>query len=223
VNSDKIKEILSRIPIGTLALLYAGYLGYDYWSFTHDESSPLLQKQSQIESAKTDNAKLQVKVKQGQDFLKSLEAKKAELRKLAGDLEAMKGTLPEALDVPEFMKTTLTEARKVGLTVVSLKPTEGKNFEFYAEQPFEFAFRGVYVQLMVFLERMANIQRIARVDDFDIKPLSPGASRYVELEGTVNIRAYRYLNSKADELARERAKDAASSAIPKPMPPKEHG
>jgi len=193
MNSDRLKEILNKIPFSVLLLAYIGYLGFDYQTFTTDPASPLVSKQGQVESIKADTQKLQSKLKEANEFLASLEGKKLEIRKLAQELEEVKDALSENLDIPEFMKTAVTEATKVGLRVVSIKPTESTKHEFYAEQAFEMTFSGVYVQLLVFLERMSNVQKIVRVDNFAIRPRGSASSKYVELEGIVELKVYRYL------------------------------
>lgn len=200
MNQERLKEILHKIPWTGIAAVIALYMGYDYYWFTTDAASPLVQKQAQIVTITEENEKLKTKIKQANDFLKSLDAKKAELRALHQQLQDMKGTLSETLDVPDFMKTTITEAKKVGLAVLSLKPTESAKKEYYAEQAFDLAFKGVFVQLVVFFDRVANLQKIVRVENFALKPVSSSLSRYVELEGVVQLKVYRYIGSKADTL-----------------------
>ena len=89
-----------------------------------------------------------------------------------------------------------------------LEPGMPKTVEFYVQQPFVMAFKGVYIQLMVFLERMSNVQKIVRVDSFSMKPVSSSRSRYVEIEGVVELKAYRYLASAADALGRAEVQQA---------------
>jgi Tfp pilus assembly protein PilO len=121
--------------------------------------------------------------------------------------------LSENLDLPEFMKTVLTEARRVGLFVVSLRPAGSTEKEYYGEHVFDFAFRGVFVQMMLFLDHMANVQKIVRVDNFNIRPRGSTSGRYVEIDGTVQLKAYRYIASKADSLGRD-AEAAKPAAVP---------
>src|SRR5205823_12664401 len=91
---------------------------------------------------------------------------------------------------------------RVGLQVNGIKPLEPRKSEYYVEQPFELNFRAVYAQLYVFLQRLSTVERIARVDDFDIHPAGPSSAPYVELTGTIEIKTYKYIGSKADELAK---------------------
>jgi Tfp pilus assembly protein PilO len=98
------------------------------------------------------------------------------------------------------MKTILTEAKRVGLNVFSIKPAAITQSDYYEEHPFDLGFRGVYVQLVVFLEHLSSLQNIARVDSLEIHPVGNSASKYVELEGTVQIKTYKYLGTKADTV-----------------------
>jgi Tfp pilus assembly protein PilO len=215
MNTDKIKEILDKIPTGVLLVLALGYIGWGYYDFTTSPESPLQTKASAIVTAKEENEKLQKKIDDGKSFLKSLDAKKTELRKLAADLDMMKGTLTETIDVGDFDIATRNEAKRVGLTILKFQPAQAeKSQEFYAEKSFDYTFRGVYVQLLVFFERMSNLQKIVRVDNFEFKPLTKGSARYVELEAKVQVKAYRYLASKADQLGRD--KPDAPAVPPKP-------
>jgi Tfp pilus assembly protein PilO len=200
VSNERINEIIEKIPITLLLVCYFGYLGFDYYSFIKDESSPLLMKSANIEAVTQSNKKIEERIKKLDDFLKSLDAKKVELRRLAQELHETQGTLSETIDVPAIMKMTLTEAEKVGLRVLSLTPSGSNAKEYYVEQTFQLTFRGVYIQLIAFLKRLSAVRQIVRVDTFKIKPLVSNRSRFVELDGTLEIKTYKYLGSKADSL-----------------------
>ena len=199
---DRLKEILSRVPVVLVLAAYLGYLGYDYYTFTNGDDSQLAQKRTQIENMRKDNAKLAEKFKSAQEFFKTLDVKKTELRLLSQHLDDMKATLSDDIDIPSFVKMIVYEASKVGLKVQAIKPIGTKAHEYYTEQVFDLNFRGVYVQLLVFLERISKIDRILRVDTFDIKRVGANDQSYVEIEGKVQIKTFRYLGSKADEVVK---------------------
>lgn len=215
---DKVKELLQKVPFGVLLGAYLGYLGYQYYTFTTDPESELIQKRAQAETISKGNLELQAKVKKANDFFKSLDGKRLELRKLAKDLEELKGTVTTSIDVSDFMRSTTTEAKKVGLFVIGIQPGTYSTKEYYGEQPFTLGFRGVYVQLLVFLERLAAVREIVRVDNFELKPVGSSLARFVELDGLVEIKAYKYLASKADDIGA-----APTSAAPAAAPKKEGG
>ena len=201
MNSDGLKNLLQKLPVGLLLILYVGYLGFDLYDFTYGTSSPLVQMRQQIEQTKQENVKTGEKLKIAQDFLRTLDLKKGQLRRMAEELDGMKATLTETLDVPSLMKMLVTEAKKIGLTVSSLRPTEASRSQFYAEQGFELNYRGVYVQLLVFLDRISKSQKVVRVEDFSMRPVGSSLSRYVELQGTVQIKAYHYIGGGSSELS----------------------
>jgi len=108
----------------------------------------------------------------------------------------------------ERMATPLVSraTQKVGLVVAGLKPEKQEAKEFYVQYPFALKFRGVYVQLVVFLKRLADMKRIIRIGDLEIKPAGPQTAKYVDIEGTLEILTYTYAGSKADEVAKSQGK-----------------
>jgi hypothetical protein len=144
------------------------------------------------------------------------ENKASTCRTLALQLNELKATLSESLDLGAFIGTVVKEADKVGLSVQGIKPSENKEGEYYTEQAFDMGFHGFYVQLLVFLDHLAGLERIIRVDKFTIKSTSPATSQYVDLEGTLQLKTYRYKGTDADKLG---AQDAPSSSAPSSAPP----
>ena len=97
------------------------------------------------------------------------------------------------------------EAGKVGLSVAGIKPTDLKESEYYSEQSFALGFHGVYVQLVVFPAEARQYlpDKIIRVDNFDMKVASSPTAQYVSLDGTLQLKSYRYKASKADDLGKD--------------------
>jgi Tfp pilus assembly protein PilO len=203
VDIEKIKEILNKIPVVLLLVAYLGNLGYDYYSFTNDSTSPLGDKKSQLEAAKTNNAQLKVKLNELQTFVKTLEAKKVALRNMVEEFQQVSGALSDHLDIPLFMKMVLTEARRAGLKVEGLKPKGITEKEFYQESGFDFTYRGVFVQLLRFLQRLALTTEIIRIEDLNMKPNSPASGRFVEITGGLEIKTYSYSAAKVDALVKQ--------------------
>jgi Tfp pilus assembly protein PilO len=212
MDAERIREMINKIPVMPIVGAILLYYGYIYYTFTTDPSSPLGQKKAEIELARNETQVLERKLREAQDFLKNLESKKQELRTLAAELDGIKATLSTSLDVGEFMRMVVTEAKKVGLSVISLKPAEQRKSEYYVEQVFDMTIRGVYVQVLVFLDRMSQVQKIVRIDEFGLRPISQLNAKFVQLEGAFKIKAYYYQGSKADELARDPAPASGSEA-----------
>ena len=186
------------------------YMAWDYYSFTTDPTSPLGEKRTAVETKRTQIAVNEKKIADAKMFYQNLEKKRDELRRLSTELATMKSTLTENNDVPAFMKLVLYEAKRVGLTVTSLSPLQSQPKQYYIEQPFDLNFQGVYVQLIAFLDRLAQAERIVRIDDFTVKPrgASSRGSKFVELEGTIKVRSYVYLGTQEDAVATSGGSDA---------------
>jgi Tfp pilus assembly protein PilO len=211
--------------INVLFLVFAAYIGYDYWSYTTDETSEYGTKVKELETKKADVATREKKVTEAKEFFRALDKKRAELRALSQELATMKSTLTESLDTPTFMKLVLTEAKRVGLNVTSLSPQNSQPKQYYSEYPFDISYQGVYVQLIAFLDRLAQSERIVRIDDFSVKPKgnTARASKFVDLEGSIRIRSFVYRGTEEDSVATEGgsdkiAKPPATGPNGKPLP-----
>jgi Tfp pilus assembly protein PilO len=206
---DKISQVLGKVPWTMVQGAFLIYTAYDLINFKGDvpmmpnPQSPLYQKKQEVENAAKENQKLRDKEKEMKEFVKNLSLQKDKIRQLASSLKDMKATLPETLDEAELTKTLYTEAKKVGLVVVGLKPLEETKRDFYAEQVFEFEFRGIFAQSMMFLERLTSLQKIIKSQSLYLKPISSQSDRFVELKGTVKVVAFSYLRSTADDLPRK--------------------
>ncbi|MBC7387280.1 MAG: type 4a pilus biogenesis protein PilO [Cryobacterium sp.] len=210
-----MKGIIHLVFFAVLA-----YVAWDYYSFTTDAQSELGLKRASLALKRSDAATKEKKFAEAKDFYKNLEKKREELRGLSNELATMKLTLTETNDIPAFMKLVLTEAKRVGLTVTGLSPLASQAKTYYIEQPFDLTFQGVYVQLIAFLDRLAQAERIVRVDDFTVKPKNNTSknSRFIDLEGTIKVRSFVYLGTTEDEVASKGGSDALKGAgAKKPM------
>lgn len=211
MNQDVLKNLLNRIP-WTLGLIgFLSWLGLSYYQFRNSPESPLMLKRAEIDQAVVQIDQLKVKLREAQEFQRTLDVKREELRKLAMELAGMRASLSEDFDVPELIRIVTREAKVVGLRVSSFAPVNEAQQEFYTEKIFKLEFSGVYAQLYVFLQRIASLQKILRVDGLEMTPRGPQNQKYVEIGGSLYVLAYRYSGTKADEIG-------TSSPSPAPAP-----
>ena len=145
----------------------------------------------------------------------TLEVQKAKLRGLALQLAELKGTLSEDADIESYLKIPLTEAAKFGLRIRGRKTGSMTEVENYSEQTHDLQFRGAYVQVLAFFERLTNLQKIIRVEGFHFKPVGHQLAKAVELEGKIVIKTYNYKPTKADALGTS-PPEATSGAVNAP-------
>lgn len=220
MNRDTLKAILERIPVPIIFLAVIGLLFYDWYGFQYSEESPLKAKEAGIEGVQSEISRLSAQKKNLEIFKATLEQRRQELRMLAQKLEDQKAGLSDSFDAAGFMKLAVTEARKTGLTVEKINPLGGANpKEFYAEHNFELGIKGVYVQLLVFLQRLSQMQTIVRVENVTIKPTGSRLSGFVQLQGAVTLKGYHYMRSKADEVSLSTGAGSATTKATQSAPP----
>jgi len=199
----RLKEFI-RVWAPIIGLAFAGYYSYDYYYvFQQDPASPLAARKTELAAIKKQNEVLEGKMKELEEFSRQLEAKKEQIRSIAQQLADTRGALADDLLMPDFMKMLVSEAKRVGLTVLSITPARKGAKEYYYEYPVEVKFRGIYAQLYSYLSRISNLQRIVRVSRFDMKPISSSSSKFVELEGVLEVKTFAYVGSKADQVGKE--------------------
>lgn len=200
---ERLRAFMEKLPVSLFFIVLAGYYGYLYYEFQNSETSPLKQKEAEIRSVQDETVKLNKKLRELDAFRASLDKMRTDLRSLAQKLDESKASISDTFDDPAFMKAAVTEARRVGLSVEKITPLGNMvPKEFYGEHTFEFGFKGIFVQLLVFLHRVSQMQMVVKVDTFKIAPTGSRLSGFTQLEGVLQIKGYNYLRSKADEITK---------------------
>lgn len=198
----RLREMI-RFWAPLIGLVFAAYYAYDYYYvFEQDPGSALAAKKNQITEIKNQNIILDKKVKKLEEFIRQVESKKEEVRSIAQQLAESREVLSDNVQISEFMKMLISEAKRAGLSILSIIPSSKIQQEYYAVVPVEVKFHGVYAQIFTFMNRLANLQRIVRVDRFSMKPVSAASKKYVELEGSLEIKTFAYIGSQADQIGK---------------------
>ncbi|NDD92660.1 hypothetical protein EBZ37_11295 [bacterium] len=197
-------DALKRFPSMLLLVCYLGYLGYQFYEFEYTDAGEAQKQQLLVKQADDELEGMRKKKKEGEAFLKSLDAKKEEIREQARKLAGYQGALSEAADIPNLLKILLTEARKLEIRVDRMEPGRKSQKEYYLEQEFKLDVRGSFQQILLFMLRISQMQRILRVGNFNLR-VSPVSlsSRAVTLVSSLSINAYQYTVSKEDALSKE--------------------
>lgn len=197
---EQLQKLFARLPILPVAIMYCGWLAYDYHDWMTSPTSDLGAKKGQVASLKQDLEQSKKKLSTGEEFFKNLDSIRDRIRSLTAQLDATKASLSADIDIANFVRIITLEVKKLGLQIKAIKPEEEKKSEYYIEVPFEVSFKGAYVQLLVFFDRVAKFQQVIRIGDFNLRPSGNNMTKYVELSGSVKLIAYKYLGSAADEV-----------------------
>jgi len=152
--------ILIKIAIRLwwLILIYASYSAWsEYEDWKTNVYQPrvdgLAEKRSQI-------AAKQAEVDRAEDFEKRREEKLAELQRLGEVLDSTKGQLPRDSSVPSLLKAMADIADATGIVFSNFRPGSERRQQFLVETPVEVRLSGNYVQIMSFLDSVANLARV---------------------------------------------------------------
>jgi len=225
MNLDAILLPLARIPWSLVAFAVAGWFAFDYYSFFNSPDSPLQMEKGRITELQSEIKMKTAKLQEVEQFRRTIDQRKQQLAEMSARLSEKKSAVSDKFDAAEFVNLVSTEARRVGLDVIRLEPQSAVSKELYAEHPFRLVFRGVYVQFLVFLERIASLQKIVRIDQFEVLPTKaaqPGKS-LVELEGRMELKVYRYVASEADTVPTDMRSNAAGAPNGAPASPPSGG
>jgi len=213
---ERIKGILNKIPFTIVVLAIVAWIITDYYKFNNAPDSPLAVRVGELKRTQDLRDANKKKLEDAKAFFQNLEKKREEIRALFSKLSEMRNTLTEDVSKPALIELVTTEAKRAGLKVSTVIPEAMKKSEYYSEHPFKLKFKGVYVQLMLFLKRISDTKRILRVDQFALKPT--GNKKFgpsvIELDGEILISTYTYNGSKADDLVKQTP--APTTTTPKP-------
>jgi Tfp pilus assembly protein PilO len=205
MNADALLLPLARIPWSIVGLLVGLWFGWDYYQFETSSESELNLEKARIGELRQEVTLKTTKLQEVEQFRRTVDQRRAQLSEMTARLNEKRLAVSEKFDAAEFVGVINTEARRVGLEVIKLDPQSSSQNELYAEHPFKLVFRGVFVQFLVFMERIANLQKIVRVDQFDVGPARSArtSQALVELEGNLELKVYRYLSTSADSISSE--------------------
>ena len=211
---ERIKELLNKIPYSLVTVGLLAWMYMDYFKFERGDDSPLAVQKKKLVAEQTEVNNLKKKIEDAKQFYLTLENKREELRAYVTKLAEMKATLSEDVNKPVIMDLITTEAKKAGLKVESIAPSPEKKQEYYIRQPFAFKFKGVYAQLLIFLNRLSDLKRILRVEEFKLIPDSRIrlGDQVTLLDGEITVYAFSYNSSQADEIINKQNTPAAAAS-----------
>ena len=194
-------EKLKRFPFILIFVSYLAYTGVQFYQFNTADDGQVVQHQAKMKVVHGELDGLRKKLAEGQKFMKSLEVRKSELRLRAQKLTEYQGMLSEGLDVPSLIKMLLTETKVIQLKVDRIEPGRRIPREFYVEQEFKLNIKGSFSQMVLFAQRVSQLQRILKIESFSFKPaMTTNVRSSNQLDALLSVRAYQYTPSKEDTM-----------------------
>lgn len=194
-------DSLKRIPTFLFLFAWLGWLGYQVYVFLETPEGEVAQHRTRFESVKKQIEELKTKKKEGEEFIKTVDAKTEEIVTQSKKLADFRGALSESADIPAIIRVLLTEAKRMEVRVESIQPSARNAQEFYLEQQIQMSVKGTYKQLVAFFLRLSKTQRILRLQSFNFTPLAELQDGKVPLlSSRLVISTYQYVSSKEDSF-----------------------
>lgn len=177
------------------------------------DTTPADDVENNIQTLTNEVGNLRAKVKEARDFEQQYEDRKKRFVDRVKALQAKQGTLPKQFFLPDLLSDLLKEAKQLEIEIVSIQPdTKEEQQELYSSLGFNLELRGTFVQVFIFLDRMAHMKRIADVRNFSValdpergsvtlggeegafasSKLGGGKAVYPGVTGKIRVVTYRY-------------------------------
>ena len=193
IDAQKMLQKLDRLPApmrgGVLVAIALLVVGIYFLMFFGGNQGSLRQLQ-------TRRAKVEQDIQAARAVANNLESFKKKREELGAQLQAALEKLPESSDLPALLTNISTLGKKSGLEIQTFK--QGKKIDrgFYSEQQIELEFTGMFHDIALFFDRVANLSRIVNLTDLTFVVASDtGESPVLKVKG---IAATFYFNDSAN-------------------------
>ena len=122
-------------------------------------------------------AELQAKIQEGRAAKQRLPQFREEVRRLELELEKLLRILPARLNTEDLLRRLRTLAEQGDLELVSIRPGNLSDRDFFSEWPIDISVEGSYHNLAIFFDRLGRFPRIINVDDLRISARPNPGSR----------------------------------------------
>jgi len=147
--------------------------------------------QDEIELERAAVEQQQVQLKRNQHLAQNLPKKRAEYEKLKTQLAIALELLPKKSQIPDLLESVTRAGINSGLEFTVFKPRGESVKQIYAEVPVDIVVTGTFRQLLTFLKRVGEMQRIVAVKNLTI---GSGKGDLLNVKG--NVMTYRFVEHK---------------------------
>lgn len=183
-----LKEQAESAPQAVFVLIGVAIAAFFFLNFGMGTEALL----SQVESVKLQLEANDVKLKETLEIVKNKEKFQESMEKFTQTFRMALEYLPKELQVQDLLQKVTREARVTEIELTNFFPKEAKKGQFFDELPMVVDLSGSFPQLLKFLIRMAQIQRIVNVRTVEVK--DPKVQDGIpKMKFTVTLIGYKYV------------------------------
>ena len=198
---DQITEQWNKLPLAAkfliVVLIWCAMAGGYYFMYYEGQKAEYSRLYRDFKSARKKRDKLRT-------IQYNITRWQAEIARLDGELAKATTLLPTRKELPTLLRRIDSLGRKSGLEISRFAPQREKLKKFYFEVPISIAVRGTFYELMIFLNKVSNLDRIVTISSISLS--SPEfKNQKLLLRAKFSLVTYRYL-SKAEQKKKKKVK-----------------
>ena len=183
-----LSGIVSRIHwIIILYTLYNVYISYEeHITKVELSKSQIPVIQSKIKKAEEQKGQLK-------DYFNDIEKAKKRIESVAIEVEKLQKKLPTEILDAENLELLSREGKELNIKNVSLSPQDEQDQGFYFSKNYNFKGTGTYLQFLIFLERISQVERLLNISKMTIvKSKNKQKGRFQLIDADITVESYRY-------------------------------
>jgi Tfp pilus assembly protein PilO len=182
-----MKELMNKF-ISQIHWVVLGWTIFSVWTMYQEHLVQLDGIKNKGLTVDKEIEKTQKKVKQVEDFSKNTEVVKTRVEEVAKNIEAVQKQLPSDINDSQILTYFQTEMNSLNIKDSNFSPGKEEKGTYYISKDYKLKGKGTYLQFLIFLERIANADRIYNIKD--LKFSSPtgnqkGRFQIINAEGTL--------------------------------------
>jgi len=163
VTLDNIEFWPPIIKAAAIIMIAVFVLGISYWL---DISKQL----TQLSRARQQENELRDIFADKQQYLANIDTYRQQVAEITKMLAKMVHQFPSETEIPGLLEDISEVGVESGLKFLLFDPLQEEQYEYYAELSIRISVLGNYHQLATFVSRIAQLERIVTIHDFEIIP-----------------------------------------------------
>ncbi|MDI1351722.1 MAG: type 4a pilus biogenesis protein PilO [bacterium] len=185
---DNLGQWPIPVKIGTIAIVFSLIVGLGYWLIIKSNFEQFNTLTAQELTLKSD-------FESKQHQASNLQAYRNQLQLMNERFGAMLKQLPAKNEMPGLLEEISRTGLSSGLKFELFAPQPEVVHDFYIELPIKITVAGTYMQLAMFLSRVAEMSRIVTLHEFSISGVASKDNQVIsedELTMDITAKIYRY-------------------------------
>lgn len=191
-----------------IILLYAGFNIFTFWEQGQAEIENL---EMRVPAMQGRISKKKREINQLRDYNEDVSDARQKIELVAQEVERTQRQLPADISDIENMNLLRSVADGMNIKNVTVTPMQEELRSFYYVKKYEVRGYGIFLQFMIFFEKVAENERLLNINEIKLERRSEGQrGRFQVIDAEVIVEAYRYNPDHKESRGIKETADATS-------------